>query len=71
MQPLDIWQAIGSAQVAEITAVMSTAISLILTAQGQRQRKIARNGNSQKKCRKTLDKCLKVGYYPLPNFSIH
>jgi hypothetical protein len=37
MQLLDIWQAIGTPQIAEITAVVSTAISIILAQRSQRQ----------------------------------
>ena len=37
MQLLDIWQALGTPQLAEITAVVSIAISLILAQKGQQQ----------------------------------
>ncbi len=33
----DIWQTIGTPQIAEITAVVSTAVSIVLAQRGQQQ----------------------------------
>jgi hypothetical protein len=39
MQSPDIWQTLGTPQVAEITAVISTAISVVLAQRGSQQPK--------------------------------
>jgi len=44
----DIWQTIGTPQVAEITAVISTAISIALAQRGQEQQPIKKI--SSEKC---------------------
>jgi hypothetical protein len=39
MQLPDIWQVLGTSQVAEITVIVSTVISIVLAQKGQQQQK--------------------------------